>query len=171
MNRYSAQGKEVEFEPGSRGRVLRNLLGVRSVREIQRYESEALLAVTQHMIDVTSEDQKFTADDIRQMHHTWLGKIYPWAGEFRQVNISKGSFHFASALQVPKLMHEFEKDTLARLTPCRATTINEQAHALAEVHVELVLIHQFREGNGRCARLLSILMATNQKRYWLSLNT
>jgi cell filamentation protein len=30
--------------------------------------------------------------------------------------------------------------------------------ALAEVHVELVLIHPFREGNGRVARLLAVLM-------------
>jgi len=29
---------------------------------------------------------------------------------------------------------------------------------LAEVHVELILIHPFREGNGRIARLLSMLM-------------
>jgi cell filamentation protein len=26
------------------------------------------------------------------------------------------------------------------------------------VHTELVLIHPFREGNGRCARLLAVLM-------------
>lgn len=31
--------------------------------------------------------------------------------------------------------------------------------ALARTHGELVLIHPFREGNGRCARLLSYLMA------------
>lgn len=31
--------------------------------------------------------------------------------------------------------------------------------ALAETHVELVLIHPFREGNGRVARFPSILMA------------
>lgn len=31
--------------------------------------------------------------------------------------------------------------------------------ALAETHVELVLIHPFREGNGRVARILSMLMA------------
>jgi cell filamentation protein len=30
--------------------------------------------------------------------------------------------------------------------------------ALAVVHVELVLIHPFREGNGRVARLLAVLM-------------
>jgi cell filamentation protein len=31
--------------------------------------------------------------------------------------------------------------------------------ALAETHVELVLIHPFRDGNGRGARMLSTLMA------------
>lgn len=31
--------------------------------------------------------------------------------------------------------------------------------ALAETHVELVLIHPFREGNGRIARVLATLMA------------
>jgi cell filamentation protein len=30
---------------------------------------------------------------------------------------------------------------------------------LAIVHAELILIHPFREGNGRCSRLLSTLMA------------
>jgi cell filamentation protein len=30
---------------------------------------------------------------------------------------------------------------------------------LAEVHAELILVHPFREGNGRLARLLSLLMA------------
>jgi cell filamentation protein len=32
------------------------------------------------------------------------------------------------------------------------------ARALAETHVELVLIHPFREGNGRIARVLATLM-------------
>ena len=31
--------------------------------------------------------------------------------------------------------------------------------ALAEVHVELLLIHPFRDGNGRIARALAALMA------------
>ncbi len=43
----------------------------------------------------------------------------------------------------------------------RATSAKrpEVVHALAETHVELVLIHPFREGNGRVARVLSTLMA------------
>lgn len=33
------------------------------------------------------------------------------------------------------------------------------ARALAEVHAELILVHPFREGNGRLARLVALLMA------------
>lgn len=143
MNRYSAQGLEAEFEPGSRGRVLRNLLGIRSVREMQRRESTALLSTTQHMIDTVTLEHRFTADGIRQMHRSWLGEIYPWAGEFRQVNIAKGDFMFAAAGQVPRLMQGLERDVLATSTPCRVAALEDQAHALAVVHVELILILRF----------------------------
>jgi cell filamentation protein len=55
-------------------------------------------------------------------------------------------------------MREFERGPLRDYTPCRFATAGEQAHALAVVHAELILIHPFREGNGRCARLLATLM-------------
>lgn len=44
--RYEARGVQAEYQPGSRGRVLRNLLDIRSVREMAQRESEALLAAT-----------------------------------------------------------------------------------------------------------------------------
>lgn len=157
-SRYDPNGPEAEFEPGSRGRVLRNLAGIRSVREMARCESNALLAATRRLIDKTGQDQRFTAADIRAMHRLWLGAIYPWAGQYRQVNLGKDGFMFAAAAQVPRLMREFERGPLRELTPCRAVGADAQAWALAVVHAELVLIHPFREGNGRCARLLAVLM-------------
>lgn len=65
---------------------------------------------------------------------------------------------FAAAAHIPELMRQFEQDQLNRLTPCRFEDTATIAKALAEVHVELILIHPFREGNGRIARLLSMLM-------------
>jgi cell filamentation protein, protein adenylyltransferase len=156
--RYNAVGDEAEFEPGSRGRVLRNRLGVTSVRAIERKESEALLVATERMIDETRIDQRFTAEDVRRMHRLWLREIYSWAGEYRQVNMSKGEFMFAAAGQVPRLMQELERGPLREYTPCRFDNAREQATALAVVHAELILVHPFREGNGRCSRLLAILM-------------
>lgn len=63
------------------------------------------------------------------------------------------------AAQVPKLMEEFERNQLAKYTPCAFTNRKTIVQALAEVHTELLLIHPFREGNGRIARLLATLMA------------
>ncbi len=156
--RYDAVGPEAEFQPGSRGRVLRNRLGITSVRELERRESAALLMATQQIIDDTRVDQRFTAGEIRRMHQRWLGEIYEWAGEYRGVNIAKGAFMFAAAMQIPRLMQDFERGPLREYTPCSFDTTAAQATALAIVHTELILIHPFRDGNGRCARLLAMLM-------------
>jgi len=156
--RYEAAGPEAEFEPGSRGRVLRDRLGITLVRTLQRKESEALLATTQRLVDEVTVDHRFTAADVCRMHKLWLGGIYEWAGEYRSVNITKGEFMFAAAAQVPRLMQQFERGPLCQYTPCRVTSAEEQAEAIAIVHAEFVLVHPFREGNGRCARLLAMLM-------------
>jgi cell filamentation protein len=55
-------------------------------------------------------------------------------------------------------MAAFEEGPLRTYTPCRPAATEQLAMALAVVHVELVLIHPFREGNGRVARLLAVLM-------------
>ena len=52
-----------------------------------------------------------------------------------------------------------EQDVLRRCTPCTFADRAEVIRALAETHVELVLIHPFLDGNGRLARVLSTLMA------------
>ncbi len=150
---------EAQFEPGSRGRVLRNLLGIRGKRQMDAQEAVRLEAATDWAIRHVAADQRFTAADICLWHRQWLGELYPWAGDYRQVNISKGSFVFAMAAQVPRLMQEFEREVLARHTPCSFDDPDAVLAALAITHCELVLIHPFREGNGRVSRLLSTLMA------------
>lgn len=122
-------------------------------------ETAKLSQATDWAINHVTADQRFTAADICQWHTQWLGEVYPWSGEYRQVNISKGGFVFAMSAQVPRLMQEFERDVLARYTPCTVTDLDRVLEVLAITHCELVLIHPFREGNGRISRLLSTLMA------------
>jgi len=157
--RYEPRGIEAQYEPGSRRRVLRNLAGVRSVREMNRLEYAALLAVTNRLINEATGDHRYSAEDICRMHRLWMGSMYAWAGEYRQVNMGKDGFMFAAANQIPRLMQEFERNVLRTYTPCRMTNADDQAQALGVVHAELILIHPFREGNGRCSRLLATLMA------------
>ena len=158
--KYNTTGLiEAQFEPGSRGRVLRNKLGIKRKREMDRVEFEAQLRAFTKLADMFSIKHRFTAKDICRIHEVWLGDIYEWAGKYRQVNVSKGEFPFASAAQIPKLMKDLERGLLKEFTPCNFKTLEEVARAIATVHVELVLIHPFREGNGRVARLLADLMA------------
>lgn len=90
----------------------------------ESYQRDLVSKATDWAINHVTADQCFTAADICQWHTQWLGEVYPWAGEYRQVNIGKGGFMFAMAAQVPRLMQEFERDVLARNTPCVFTNLD-----------------------------------------------
>jgi cell filamentation protein len=97
--------------------------------------------------------------DLKNWHRLWLGNVYPWAGQERSVNMGKGGFQFATAGLIPGLLAAFEREHLARWTPCGELTSDELTEAIAVTHVEFILIHPFREGNGRLSRLLADVMA------------
>jgi len=158
--RYDVSGlEEAQYEPGSGDKVLRNLQGVTDPEDMDIIEANALAEATDTILRKFDQEHQFTADDICHLHKIWLEKIYQWAGQYRQVNISKGDFTFAMAAQVSKLMKRFEQEQLKKYTPCLFEKTEEIVKAIAEVHTELVLIHPFREGNGRVSRLLATLMA------------
>jgi cell filamentation protein len=159
-SRYDVSGLiEAQYQPGSRGRVLRNLMGITRRREMDEAEAREQRRALEELLSGYTSDHRFKAADICRMHKIWLGGIYQWAGMYRQVNLSKGAFPFASVGRIPDLMDDFEKGPLQQFTPCLFATQAEVVRALAVVHAELVLIHPFREGNGRLARMLAIVMA------------
>jgi len=158
--RYNISGLiEAQFEPGSRRRVLKNLLKIKSRREMDYVEAIEQLRALEELYGIYDAAHRFTAFDVCKIHKLLFGRIYEWAGRYRQVNVGKGDFRFAAARHIPALMEEFENGPLKKLTPCRFSSQKEIAKAIAMVHTELVLIHPFREGNGRVARILSALMA------------
>lgn len=107
---------ENQYQPRSRGRVLRNLLAITSKREMDLAEAEALKRTTDTLVRSYDIHHRFTAGDICRMHMIWLGQIYPWAGRYRQVNLIKDDLPFAAAAQVPQLMQAFEEGPLRRHT-------------------------------------------------------
>jgi len=160
QGRYSTSGLvEDQYMPGSKGKVLRNLLDITAKKEIDRIETELLFETTDRLLDEFDNNRQFSTDDILEMHRRWLGSVYEWAGKYRQVKMSKGNFMFAAPAYIPQLMENFKKELLAQYTPCLFNSRQEVVYALAIVHTELILIHPFREGNGRIARLLATLMA------------
>jgi len=139
---YATAGDENEYEPGSNGVVLKNLCGITTIAGMEKAETMALVQSTEEMLDRFDQHHRFTAQDICSMHQAWLGGIYSWAGNYRQVMMSKDGFPFAAPAYIPALMGTFEKEILSHHTPCRANPA-QCAESLAIVHVELVLIHPF----------------------------
>lgn len=159
MNRYRIVGSEAECEPGSNGLVLRNLLSITDPEEMANVEQGLLRQLYEAVLTDPASQGRLTTRMLTAWHGRWLGNVYAWAGAERTVNVSKDGFAFATAAFIPDLLREFQKQQLDVLTPCRPTSIDELLNALSSVHVELILIHPFREGNGRIARLLCDVMA------------
>lgn len=157
MSRYDVTNSEGEFQPGGEDGVLRNIPGLTCLGDIEYAETELLDALYEKVL--TQEWDTLVFDDIRQWHRQWLGNLYEWAGSLRTANMSKGAFHFAAAGQLPGLVDDFEQGYLQQFADLPDMSDEEVVQYLAESHVEFILIHPFREGNGRISRLLLNVMA------------
>ena len=82
--------------------------------------------------------------------------------------MSKGGYQFAAAHLLDKLMQALEKKYLIKYTPCNYTDNDSLAEALSIIHIEFIIIHPFREGNGRVARLIANLMALQADKQFLN---
>jgi Fic family protein len=112
---------------------------------------------------------------IRQIHSLILNKIdEKEAGKYRDVPVTiSGSVHKPpSALEVPRLMNEFNKWLRSKRSDLNVVEIASIAH------YKLVNIHPFIDGNGRTARLLTnlilmkngfppgVVLKTERKKYY-----
>ncbi len=158
-NRYQVSGSEGEFEPGSNSLVLRNLAGITLPEDMDALELQLLGHLYEEVLLNDFPDRPITVADLRHWHRMWLGNVYPWAGQERSVNLGKDGFQFATAGLLPGLLDDFERKYLAPWTPCSRLAPDEVVNAIAVTHVELIVIHPFREGNGRLSRLLADVMA------------
>ncbi len=159
-NRYDTSGNlEAQYQPGSNDLVLLNKPGIIDLAEMNDIELVLLKLLTSSVLDNFSEDQTINTDDLCEWHRHWLGNVYEWAGQYRSVNIGKGEFQFAAAHLVPKLMQDFNNKFLTIYTPCMGMDEKHLIDALANIHIEYILVHPFREGNGRLSRLLAVVMA------------
>jgi len=163
-NRYDATGNQATWQPGSDGRVLQNLLGITSPDEMNDVELDLLEQLYRFIFTDEFPDRRLTVADLKHWHFQWLGNVYSWAGENRSLNLAKDGFQFAAAAQIHRLLDEFQQACLDCYTPAHGLEDAALAEALAITHVELILIHPFRDGNGRLARLLADVMAVQAGR-------
>lgn len=163
MGRYQISGCQDGDEPGSHGTVLRNKLNITRRADMDYAELQLLRKLYVEVLREQLPAGRITVRMIRRWHRRWLGNVYSWAGDERSVNMSKGGFPFAAADRIPALLEAYDRDCLARYTPCTGYAREALVHAIAVTHVEFILIHPFREGNGRISRLLADVMAVQAR--------
>jgi len=170
-DRYAVHGTQGEFQPGSNDLVLANKLGIQSVEDMNDLELELLQRLYEEVLVKHLPNRVLTAEDLKTWHRRWLGNVFEWAGQERSVNMGKDGFMFAASAQIPRLLADFERSCLARWTPCHDMDTDALVDAIAITHVEFILIHPFREGNGRLSRLLADVMAVQSGRLPLDYST
>lgn len=154
MSKYRLDSEEERHQPGSGHSVLANKLGIGDVYEIEALESGLLLLLYEQLFIESPPPATLSFDHIREWHRHWLGNVYEWAGRLRNANLAKDGFQFAAADRIPLLIEGFEQQFLSRTSELKSLPRPTLVSYLAESHVEFILIHPFREGNGRLSRLL-----------------
>lgn len=82
-----------------------------------------------------------TLDSLLKIHKYLFDEIYDFAGEIRNVNLSKGNFRFAPVMYLHAALENIEKMPQAAFDE------------IIEKYVEMNIAHPFREGNGRSMRI------------------
>ena len=82
-----------------------------------------------------------TVEGLKQIHKFLFEDIYDFAGQIRDVNISKGNFRFAPVMYLEQALENIEK--------MPQSSFDE----IVEKYVEMNIAHPFREGNGRATRI------------------
>jgi cell filamentation protein len=159
-DRYDTTGNlEGQYQPGSQDHVLLNKLDITDPIEMDAIELDLLEQLSVAILGEIESDKVITIDDLSEWHRRWLGNVYSWAGKYRSVNMGKADFQFAAAHLIPKLMSTLNSKFLTIYTPCNKMNEETLVDALAKVHIEYILVHPFRDGNGRLSRLLANIMA------------
>lgn len=142
--------------------VCLNYAGCLHQEEIARREDEGVARAREFVLGLLDrpEPAPVTSALIQQVHRELMGDIYPFAGEWRTVDLHKGDGPTKWPLPLTGIqprMDEFERDILSR-TPFIADDNAAVYSFMSEVMNEFLVIHPFREGNGRTAFILGDLI-------------
>ncbi len=143
--------------------LLFNKLGITNAEELEHAEGTALQKAFENAALSYSDIHQFSVADVKALHRLFLEEIFTWAGEYRVVDISSADIRWCHAQYIPKEMHRIDQ-WLSQNTPFNPNWPRGKiVQLIAEIHGELIVIHPFRDGNGRTTRLLCdlLLMQSN----------
>jgi cell filamentation protein len=128
--------------------VLENKLGITNQIELSKAEEKISKKKAKKLFDFgdISKVEIGTFKGLSFIHSYLFEEIYDFAGNVRDVNISKDDFRFAPVMYL--------EQSLKHITDMPQNSFDE----ICEKYVEMNIAHPFREGNGRATRIWLDLM-------------
>lgn len=135
--------------------MLENKLGITDSAELARIEEKISKQKAVEMFEsgYLESLEAGTFESLAKIHKYLFDKIYDFAGELREVNISKGNFRFVPLMYLDAALQSIDK--------MPQSTFDE----IVEKYVEMNVAHPFREGNGRSTRIWLDLMLKKEIGY------
>ncbi|KYN91108.1 cell filamentation protein Fic [Vibrio cidicii] len=129
--------------------TLINLLNIRDSEELDEAEvAFSEYRYNEYLSQVSVLDD-FDIKHFKFLHRVLFQDVYQWAGELRDVDISKGSTRFCHCAYIEReLIRQLKRIPQLGECPDRRTFIQLTTDIFCEINV----IHPFREGNGRATR-------------------
>ena len=134
--------------------VLENKLNITDQVELARAEEKLSKQKAKQLFDSGDirQVESGTFDGLGFIHNHLFSDIYDFAGNIREVNISKDDFRFVPVMYL--------ESALANISSMSQSTFDE----IIEKYVEMNIAHPFREGNGRATRIwLDVMLKTELK--------
>ncbi|WP_153447199.1 Fic/DOC family protein [Vibrio algicola] len=129
--------------------VLINKLNIKDSLDLE--EAEVAFSKERYLSYQSNKTQldHFNFGHLKHLHFVLFQDLYRWAGQLRDVDISKGNTRFCTYSRIePEANKLFSQ--IASLS-----TANNKEHLItqaADLFCEMNLLHPFREGNGRTLR-------------------
>jgi cell filamentation protein len=141
-----------------------NWAGCLSREEINRRETDGINRAREFVLEFATREipVPITLETIQRIHTEMFGDIYPWAGQWRTVTLSKSGITWGVPPYGMEIaMKNFAEHTL-KVTPFLSEDPAAVLTTIARIMGEYLALHPFREGNGRSAFLLGeIILVQN----------
>lgn len=138
------------FYPGTT--TLRNYFNIKDKDKLKKAEITHTAAILLELRDKPIE-MNYDKNHLSAIHRYLFEEIYPFAGEYRKVNMGKEDTTFLminKPQDIERALDELFYETNEALNNC--SNKMDFCEILANLYTQLIHIHPFREGNGRTTR-------------------
>ena len=146
-----------------------NKLNIKDLKIISEIEKELVIKSYETLHKELNENTVFDEEYLCKTHEIIFASLYEWGGKYRRVNISKGDSMFCPYMNLDSfsndIFNKLKNDNYLKNYEDIALK-NKFVEKLSYYMCELIVLHPFSEGNGRCIRLFFDMIVTfNGYRY------